>query len=92
MVKIKNQIKNIILKHLKGNVKIFIFGSSVKNKKFSDIDVGIIGKGVDKSKLNLIREDLENSIIPYKIDLVDFNEVSGKFKEKVFRSKILWII
>lgn len=90
--KYQNQIKNTILKHFAGNVKIFIFGSSVESKKFSDVDVGIIGKGVDKSKLSLIREELENSLIPYEIDLIDFNEVDEKFKEKVFKGKIVWII
>lgn len=90
--KYQNQIKSIIFKHFAGNVKIFIFGSSVESKKFGDIDVGIIGKGVDKSRLGLIREELENSSIPYKVDLIDFNEVGEKFKEKVFKGKLLWII
>ncbi len=39
----------------------------------------------------LIKEDLENSTIAYKVDVVDFETVDKKFKNKVFKNKIIWI-
>lgn len=95
--KYQNQIKKIILNNLKGNikngnVKIFIFGSGVNDKKFNDIDVGIIGKNIDESKLSLIREDFDKSQIPYKIDLINFNQTDKKFRDKALKGKIIWLI
>lgn len=91
-IKYQNQIKTNIAKHLGRKVKIFIFGSSVKDKKFNDIDVGVMGEGISESKLSLIREELENSILPYKVDVINFNKVDKKFKKKVLEDKILWLI
>jgi len=89
--KYQNQIKTVIAKHLGRKVKIFIFGSSVKDKKFNDIDVGVMGGNIRESKLSLIREELENSPLPYKVDVINFNKADKKFKEKVLGDKILWL-
>ena len=89
--KYQNQIKTVITKHLGRKVKIFIFGSSVKDKKFNDIDIGVMGGNIRESKLSLISEELENSPLPYKVDVINFNKVDKKFKEKVLEDKILWL-
>jgi len=86
------EVARIIQKYIGKDAGVFVFGSFLKRKFFHDIDVGIIGKGIDEEKMALIRDDLENSLIPYKIDLVNFNKVEKKFKEEVFRQKILWLI
>ncbi len=81
----EKDIKDIIFKFIDPNeYKIFIFGSRVagKARKFSDYDVGIIGKKpVEWKKLSLIDEVFEESDIPFKIDLVDFSLVSENFKK-----------
>lgn len=78
-------IKDIVYKFINPNeYKIFIFGSRAtgKAKKFSDYDVGIIGKKpVEWKTLSLIDEVFEESDIPFKIDLVDFFLVSENFKK-----------
>lgn len=83
---VANQIKAIIRKHLPDPAyKIFIFGSRAegnKHRKFSDVDVGILGPSPLEfmTKFN-IEEDLENSNIPYLVDIIDFQTVNPKFKE-----------
>jgi len=89
--KIKNQIKNTARKHLKGDYKLFVFGSraSGKSGKFSDIDLGILGK--DKLPGHIIvkiKEELENSHLPYKVDVVDFSKVSKDFKKVAIKQII----
>ncbi|MCD6149249.1 nucleotidyltransferase domain-containing protein [bacterium] len=82
---LKKEILRIAGKYLDLNeYRLFFFGSRVSGKSFerSDIDVGIQGK----QKLPLtakmrIEEDLENLPTLYKIDLVDFNDVSKDFKK-----------
>ncbi len=89
--KYKKEIKKIIQKHLGKDFDIFIYGSAVQKQKYNDIDVGIRGRKKNPEKMYLVEEDLENSTIPYKVDVVDFEIVDKKFKDKVFKNKIIWI-
>ena len=89
--KIKNEIKNIILseKDTLTGFKVFFFGSRVKStpKKRSDFDIGISSS----SKVNLktffrLEEKLESINTLYKIDLVDFNNVSDQFRNEAMKN------
>ena len=89
--KIKNQIKNTARKYLKKDYRLFIFGSRVggQKRKFSDIDLGILGK--DKLPGHIvvkIKEEFENSPLPYKVDVVDFSKVSEDFKKVAIKQII----
>ncbi len=83
--KTEKQIKNIIFQHLDPEkYQVFIFGSRVTGKaaKYSDYDIGILGKNRLPSATKVyIEESLEESNIPYKIDIVDFTLVSPEFKK-----------
>ncbi|MFH1713120.1 MAG: hypothetical protein ABH896_02960 [Candidatus Jacksonbacteria bacterium] len=70
--------------------KIFIYGSSLERDEFRDIDIGIEGV-FDERKIPLLKEQLEESSLPYFIDVTNFNKVSPDFKKAVFKNKILWI-
>ncbi len=59
--------------------------------RYSDIDVAVISKeSLPAWLLSNIREQLEDSQILYKVDLVDLNDVSEEFKEKVISEGGLW--
>lgn len=88
--KYQKQIKNILVKHLGQDIKAVIFGSSVQDEVFHDIDVGILGG--NQKKFVKIREELENSRIPYKVDLVNLDLAEKKFKNKILKEKIIWLI
>ncbi len=79
------EIRDIIFKFLDPKeYNVFVFGSRAAGKagKFSDYDIGIIGKkSVSSFKKVLIEEALEESNIPYKVDIVDFSLVSPEFKK-----------
>lgn len=79
------EIKNILFKFLDPQKdKAFIFGSRAtgKPRKFSDIDIGIKSeKEINSLLLSDIEEAFEESNIPYTVDVVDFSQVSDKFKE-----------
>lgn len=80
-----NLIKEIISKHLDlEKCSVFIFGSRARgtSRKFSDVDIGIeSSEGISDSTLIKIEEDLENSDLPFTVDVVDFSKVSDKFKK-----------
>lgn len=83
--KTTNIIKQIIRRYLPDpSYKSFIFGSRATdtNRQFSDIDLGILGpKPLSPKEYILIKDDLNESDIVYKVDLVDFSSVSNKFKQ-----------
>lgn len=65
--------------------KLYVFGSRVKgvSKQYSDIDIAIESKELTpqiKSHLEFIFED---STIPYKIDIIDLNNITEKFKSLI---------
>ncbi len=86
----EKEIKKIIFSFLNPKEhQAFVFGSRTtgKAKKYSDYDIGIRGKKpVASNTMILIEEALEESDLPYKIDIVDFSLVSVDFK-KVALSK-----
>lgn len=86
--------KNIVLKELDDfDCTIFLFGSRAtgENHRFSDMDIGVIpGENFNKKLFAGIREKLNDSIIPFKVDLVNFNEVSPKFKEEALKHVVYW--
>ncbi|MBA4386258.1 MAG: nucleotidyltransferase domain-containing protein [Anaerolinea sp.] len=80
-----NFLKKIIRIHIPDkSYKTFIFGSRATNtnRKYSDIDLGIMGPSPLPSKAYIsIDQDFQESDLPYKVDLVDFSNVTEKFKQ-----------
>jgi len=76
-------------------VTVYLFGSRATGKatSTSDIDIGILLKknmGSDK-EIALLKEKIENSNIPYKVDVVDLSQVSESFRKQALKEgKILW--
>jgi len=55
------------------------------------VDIGIIPKDkFNKIKLTLLKEYLENSNVPYKVEIVDFSNLSDSFKEEALKDAIIW--
>ncbi|MDQ6756085.1 MAG: nucleotidyltransferase domain-containing protein [Bacteroidota bacterium] len=86
--------KKIVLKELKdSDCKIFLFGSRVtkENHRFSDMDIGIIpGKNFYPGLLSDLKRKLDESVIPFKVDIVNFATVSEKFKEEALQHIKHW--
>jgi len=89
--KVKELIKEAVKKHLPTGCEVFIFGSRATGKflPWSDFDVGILGpKKIPSYLIVKIQEELENSSIPYKIDVVDFKKVSSQFRNLALKEAI----
>lgn len=81
-----SEIKQIIYHSLdKKKYKAFIFGSRVigRARKFSDIDIGIMGKkSLEENILSKLKQEFEDSDIPYTVDIVDFSCLSPRFTKE----------
>ena len=87
-------VKNIVLKHVPQNeFAVFLFGSrAVGNaSSLSDIDVGILGtRPLPYIIKGNLESDLDESIVPFKIDLIDFYQVDEVFKNEALSSVEIW--
>lgn len=88
------QIQKIIFKYLPSkDYRVFVFGSRAtgRAKKWSDYDIGVEGKKpIPQQIIAKINEDLEESDIPYLVDVVDFLQVRDKFKKFALKDIKLW--
>ena len=76
--KYKKILKDIFKKY---PYKFYAFGSRAKNinRKFSDLDI-CYKEQIPMKDLSLIREALENSNLPFMVDLVYWDDMPDSFK------------
>ncbi len=82
-----NQLRTMIGK----NYTVLIFGSRVtgKHKKFSDVDLCLKSdRKIPDSEIAELKFRFQESNFPYKIDLVDFADLSDDFKSLVLSSAV----
>jgi len=88
------EAKKIILDGLRGyNVTVYLFGSrSIGTASpISDIDVAVYPKeSLPSGLLSKIREELEESRIPYSVELVDLTHLSQSWLEKIQKDGVVW--
>ena len=87
-------VKQIVLKRVpKNEFAVFLFGSRAasNSNSLSDIDVGIMGtKPLPILIMADLDSDLEESIVPFKIDLIDFYQADQAFKNEALSSIQIW--
>jgi uncharacterized protein len=88
------EVRRILLNRLQRyDVKIYLFGSMARGelRKASDIDVAVLPIGsLPDGVLSEIREELENSRVPYRVELIDLGKASPGFASHVQKAGILW--
>lgn len=82
-------IKSIITKYL-SEYDLYLFGSRAKGtaREYSDIDLAISSKELNSLIKSQIEIDFENSLIPWKIDVVDLNNIDDNFKSLIENTMI----
>ena len=86
-------VKKIILDNIdKDSYIVFLFGSRARKeaRAVSDIDIGFYGKEPLLDTLSELKVLLEESIVPYHIDLVDFTQVDNVFKQIATERIEIW--
>ena len=71
-------------------VKAFIFGSSVNEEVFRDVDIGLVGD-IGSCDTEGLKEYIHETHLPYLVDVVNFDNADEKFKNYVLKNKIVWI-
>jgi len=93
--KYEDNLKDIVLKKAEGLIcSVFLFGSRAagKSRWGSDYDIGISGLEEDlffKLKRD-INDEVEESLIPWSVDVVHFDSVTDRFRNIAMESVIWW--
>ena len=80
-------VKDILHRHVP-DCEVWVFGSRTgkSHKKYSDLDLAIIGREpVTPRVMAILREDFSESKLPFKVDLVSWAETSSEFRELIRR-------
>jgi len=87
-------IKDIIWDVFKNDVDIILFGSRARgtHNDNSDYDICVIAKNFDNSyKIAVVNDIIENSNIPFKVEIIDFSNTTGILREEILNEGIKWI-
>lgn len=88
------QLRHIVLEHLQDyNVDVFLFGSRAKGiaQTTSDVDIALLPKQpINDAIINELIDKIEESTIPYTVDVIDLRKVDDKFRQKVLSEAIKW--
>jgi predicted nucleotidyltransferase len=92
--KVLNQLKQIIDDTLMDcEINVYLFGSWARKeeKQTSDIDIALWAKEeIPIEKWVALNERIEESTVPYKVDLVNLSKAAPVFREKVESEGIVW--
>lgn len=87
-------IKKIVLAGLRPyKTKVYLFGSRATGDAMpgSDVDIGVEPlESLPAGVLSSIRENLEESTVPYTVDLIDLEQASKTFKNNVINNGKKW--
>lgn len=88
------QLKSILNEKLgKEKARVYLFGSWAREeeKHSSDIDIAIESASpISPFKWNKLIEQIEESTIPYKVDVVDLHDAKDSLVQQVKEEGILW--
>jgi predicted nucleotidyltransferase len=80
-------IKSILKNHLPVEATVYVFGSRARGgaKPFSDLDLAIDadGKVLSLATMAALADHFDESDLPYKVDLVDWNSIDDNFQRLI---------
>lgn len=87
-----NQVfKTIVQPLAKKGAKVYCYGSRARGdyKKFSDLDLMIESESKDGLNIGEIREQMQNSNFPLKLDLVHVSDFAESYKNSYLQDRVL---
>ena len=77
-------VTKILSKH---DYSFFVFGSraATNAKKLSDLDLFYV-EDIPPKTIMIIEEEFEESDLPYKVDLVNYNTCDKEFKDRITKN------
>ena len=85
------KIRRMVLDFLSGtSERVYLFGSWARGTQRCGSDVDVAIDGGSAVKIGALRELLEESTIPYRVDVVDMRFASERLKQEIRKDGIAW--
>ena len=89
-----DRIKEIVLDELSGySVTVYLFGSRARGpvRRASDVDIAVEAhEPLPPRVLAHLRDSLEESTVPYRVDILDLALAGDALRERVKRDGVVW--
>jgi hypothetical protein len=88
-----NLAREIVLKNIdRSKYAVFLYGSMVSDPLNAyDMDIGFLGQEKLPVETRIsIEEELRESIVPFRFDLVDFKDTEEQFRNIAFKEVKVW--
>ena len=74
-------------------VRVILFGSRARgtNSQYSDVDIALECERDLHREIAELKELLEESLLPQKVDIVELRKLPEPFKEEIEREGIVWV-
>jgi hypothetical protein len=90
------QLRRLVTDVLGGEpVDVYLFGSRARgdHRLASDVDLALDPRGpLSRAKLAALREALEESPVPLRVELVDLSRVDASFRKRVLAEAQPWVV
>ncbi|TVQ74004.1 MAG: nucleotidyltransferase domain-containing protein [Balneolaceae bacterium] len=76
-------IRDILRKRVP-ECEVRAYGSRVsgKSRHYSDLDLAVAGtEKLDRDTVRLLKEDFENSSLPFRVDVLDLHQIDESFRK-----------
>lgn len=85
-------IKQLLKKHLPESSRVYLFGSRARQdgRWNSDYDLWIDAP-ISRYLIMEINDALEESFVPFEVDLVTTDQLKGRFGEQVKKDAVRWM-
>lgn len=85
-------IRQLLKKHLPESSRVYLFGSRARKdgRWNSDYDLWIDAP-ISRYQIMELNDALEESFVPFKIDLVTTEQLNGRFGEQVKKDAVRWM-
>ncbi len=91
----KEIVQAILREHLTTSCHVWVFGSRATwlAKEYSDLDLAIArkdGTPLSLTVMSALETAFEDSLLPWKVDVIDLHGVSAEFRSAIERDKVLF--
>ena len=85
-------IKQTLQAHLQPGTPVYLYGSRARKDHHWNSDYDLwIDSALPSALVHAIAEQLDESFVPFKIDIVTTPQVTGYFGEQVKKAAVLWM-
>lgn len=85
-------IKALLGKYLPSGTAVYLFGSRARGTAAWNADFDLwVDASLDQLTLGRINDELEESFVPFKVDIVQSSQLQGLFGELVKRDARRWM-